>query len=128
MTDAAHEPWSDELAAYALDALGSDERRKVEAHLAGCERCRTELRWLEPAVDVLAESVPQIPPPPRLRERLVAITTEEAGDAERSGRRRGWRAWALRPATALAVTAIAVAGIAGYALRGGGDDEAPAVA
>ena len=27
-----------------------------------CERCRAELRWLEPAVDLLAESVEQVEP------------------------------------------------------------------
>jgi anti-sigma-K factor RskA len=123
MTDAAHEPWSDELAAYAVDALGPDERREVEAHLAGCERCRTELRWLEPAVDVLAESVTQLTPPPRLRERLLDATAADApagqGGGERTGLRRLWPSWATRPVAALAATALLAAGIAGYALRGG---------
>jgi anti-sigma-K factor RskA len=129
MTDAAHEPWSDDLAAYAVDALGSDERREVEAHLADCERCRTELRWLEPAVDVLAESVTQLTPPPRLRERLLDATAADAaageGRSERTGLRRLWPSWATRPVAALAATALLAAGIAGYALRGGDEPSSP---
>ena len=37
--------------------------REVEAHLAECEHCRAELRWLEPSVEVLADSVTQLAPP-----------------------------------------------------------------
>jgi len=125
-----HRRWEEDLAAYALDALRAEEARAVEAHLAGCERCRAELRWLEPAVDVLAESVVQVSPPPRLRGELLEIARREShSDTVPRGRKRGWRAWALRPATALAVAAIAAAGIAGYALRGGdGDEGGPQVA
>jgi len=119
-----HGRWQEDVAAYALDALEPDEARAVEAHLADCERCRTELRWLEPAVDVLAESVPQVNPPTPLRERLLEITSSDAPETERTGLTRGWRAWALRPATALAATAVVAAGVAGYALRGG-DDATP---
>ena len=123
-----HRRWEEDLAAYALDALRAEEARAVEAHLAGCERCRAELRWLEPAVDVLAESVVQVSPPPRLRGELLEIARREShSDTVPRGRKRGWRAWALRPATALAVTAIAAAGVAGYALRGGDDESGPAV-
>lgn len=128
MTAEDHNARQQELAAYALGALDPGEARAVEAHLADCERCRAELRWLEPAVDLLGESVEQVSPPASLRDELMAITKTEAGGAT-GGRRRGWRAWALRPVTALAVAAIAVAGIAGYALRGGdGDEGGPQVA
>lgn len=126
MSDAGHDRWSDDLAAYALDALSPEEAREVEAHLAECERCRAELRWLEPAVDVFAESVTQLNPPPRLRERLLDATAADARAEERTAERTGWRrvwpSWATRPVTALAATALVVAGIAGYALRG--DDDA----
>jgi anti-sigma factor RsiW len=33
-------PW------YVNNTLSGDERHEVEAHLAGCERCRDELAWL----------------------------------------------------------------------------------
>jgi anti-sigma factor RsiW len=125
MSDAGHERWSDDLAAYALDALSADEAREVEAHLAECERCRSELRWLEPAVDVLAESVTQVSPPARLRERLLDATAPDARDADGMGERTGWTrvwpSWATRPVTVLAATALLAAGVAGYALRGDDD-------
>jgi anti-sigma-K factor RskA len=114
-----HRGWQEDLAAYALGALGPTEARTVEAHLAECERCRADLRWLEPAVDLLAESVEQVNPPDSLRAGLIDATANEAGPGELEGSERGWRAWLLRPAAALAVVAIAAAGIAGYALRGG---------
>jgi anti-sigma-K factor RskA len=120
-----HGRWQADIAAYALDALEPDEARAVEAHLADCERCRAELRWLEPAVEVLAESVPQVTPPPRLRDELLRVTHAEAPEAARGDSKREWRAWALRPATALAATAVAAAGVAGYALRGD-EDAGPA--
>ena len=121
MNDLGHERWSDELAAYALDALSADEAREVEAHLSGCEQCRAELRWLEPSVDVLAESVAQIAPPPSLREQLLATTAAESRENGRTGWRRMWPSWATRPVTALAATALIAAGVAGYALRGDDD-------
>jgi anti-sigma-K factor RskA len=132
VNDRGHDRWSDEVSAYALGALSPAEAREVEAHLAECERCRTELRWLEPAVDVLGASVTQLTPPPALRERLVAETAADAREdgraAARTGWRRFWPSWATRPVTALAATALLAAGVAGYALRGdeGGDPPAPA--
>lgn len=128
MSEPGHERWSESLAAYALDALGEEEAREIEAHLAECERCRTELRWLEPSVDLLAESVPQVSPPPRLREELMRIAEAESrkpGGAP-AGRRRLWPDWATKPVTAVAATALLAAGIAGYALRGGEEEPPPA--
>jgi anti-sigma-K factor RskA len=123
MNEAGHRSWEEDLAAYALGALDDDEVAAVEAHLDECERCRADLRWLRPAVEVLPESVVQVDPPPRLRGRLMGVVRKEARRearrAARAERRPGWWGWALRPATALAATAIVVAGIAGYALRGG---------
>jgi anti-sigma factor RsiW len=128
VSDRRHDDrWSDDLAAYALDALSAEEASAVEAHLAECDQCRTELRRLEPAVDVLAESVTQLSPPSRLRERLLAETAAKQAENGRSGWRRLWPSWATKPATALVATALIAAGIAGYALRGG-DEQPPRAA
>ncbi len=39
-----HSDVEEVLGAYALDAVDEDERRRVEAHLAGCARCRAEVQ------------------------------------------------------------------------------------
>jgi anti-sigma-K factor RskA len=137
MNDAAHRRWEEDVAAYALGALEEREAADVEAHLDECERCRADLRWLRPAIEVLPESVVQVSPPPNLRDELMAVvrreSRREAGRrAPGLGRRAGagWRSWAgwraraMRPATALAAAAIVAAAVAGYALRGGDDGEA----
>jgi anti-sigma-K factor RskA len=123
--------WRAELAAYALGSLEGDERRSVEAHVSGCEACREELSWLQPAVDLLPESVAQLDPPPQLRERLLAEVRSDAAQSGASapaqGRRRparqGFlRGFLLRPATGLAAVALIAAGVGGYALSENGSE------
>ena len=125
-----HEEMRDDLAAYAIGALPDDEAAELERHLADCESCRARLRWLQPAVDTLPASVEQLTPPQRIRDELMATVRAEA-EAEappaRAGPRRRWQDWGgflLRPATAVGAVVLVVAGIAaGYALRGGPEDE-----
>lgn len=129
-----HERYEDELAAFMLGALEPEEERVFVEHLGGCEHCQARERWLRASVDVLPSSVEQLEPPPALRERLVDVVRREAGvqheaarplPASRSAseRLRDWLgAASLRPAAALvAVALVLVAGVAGYAIRGGGD-------
>jgi anti-sigma-K factor RskA len=127
-----HDRWEDELAAYLLDALETGEAAAFEAHLATCDRCRADLRWLAPAIGVLPASVEQIDPPAELRGRILgAIEAEQPSLAggERQPQRRGerqpwWQRLAGRPALAGVAAAVALAiGVAGgYALGGGSDD------
>ena len=111
-----HEAYREDLAAYALGALDDREAAELEAHLAECEACRIELRWLEPAVDLLPRSVEQLEPPADLRKRLMATVRAEARDASPTGteagvrRRRAWGTMIWRPATAVAATGLLVAG------------------
>jgi anti-sigma-K factor RskA len=135
-----HEELRDELAAYALGALPSEEAAQLERHLADCESCRDRLRWLQPAVDMLGASVEQLTPPPELRRRLMETVRAEPAPlpqqdvattrAEPRGLR--WGAWGglmLRPATAfVAVVLIVAGGAAGYALRGGDGDSTTTIA
>lgn len=65
-------PWADDVAAYALDALDGPERTAFEAHLAACERCRTEMAEMADVAAALATVVPPVAPPPALRERVLA--------------------------------------------------------
>jgi anti-sigma-K factor RskA len=118
---AGHEAYREDLAAYALGALDEREAAELEAHLAECEACRIELRWLEPAVDLLPRSVEQLEPPADLRKRLMATVRAEARDASPAGteagvrRRRAWGTMIWRPATAVAAAGLLVAGgVAGY--------------
>ena len=126
-----HDELRDDLAAYALRALEEPEAERLRAHLEGCEQCRRELRWLEPAVEVLPRTVEQLEPPARLRESLLdAVRTEAAPEAREPPRaaREGW--WhrvglaVRRPATAVAAAAMLVIGaVAGYLVgepNGGG--------
>ena len=133
MSTSEHTPWREEIAAYLLGALNPEETAAVESHLESCERCGEELIWLQPAVDLLPESVEQLDPPPELRERLLveigaAHAPPAAEDGERrrrSDRRRGGgrvSSFFLRPAVALGAVALIAAAIGGYSLAGGGDD------
>jgi anti-sigma-K factor RskA len=127
-----HMPWEDDRAAYLLGALDDAEAAAFEGHLAGCERCRAELRWLAPAVDVLPAAVEQLEAPEGLRDRILGGIEADAvrsPDLSRGAARRGssggsfWRRLRLpTPAVAgiAATVALAVGLVGGYAL--GGDD------
>jgi hypothetical protein len=124
--DEHRERWADEIAAYSLGALDEREAALLEHHLDGCERCREQLRWLQPAVDTIPASVEQIAPPPELRERLLAtVRAEAAAEGEErteTPARRRFRlplfgAVGLRPALAAGAVLLLAAGIAGYELR-----------
>lgn len=61
--------------AYAADALDDAERANFERHLASCAACRAEVASLAAAATELS-ALTQLPPPPRLRDRVLRdITT-----------------------------------------------------
>jgi anti-sigma-K factor RskA len=132
MTTTDHNRWSEDLGAYLLGALNPREAADFERHLEGCERCRQELRWLEPAVDTLPETVERTEPPPQLRAALMAEVRRdlrEDAPAEtwapaRPAADAPWRRWLLRPAVGFAVVALLVAGVVGYGVgKDGGSDK-----
>jgi Anti-sigma-K factor rskA/Putative zinc-finger len=98
-TDALH----DLTAAYALDALDEDERRRYEAHLAHCDQCRSQLGSLSEAATAFAFGAAGPEPPPGLRSRIL----ERAG-AERANVTPLRPRWAI-PAAVAAVGAVAAA-------------------
>lgn len=49
----SHEELRDALGAYALGQLDDDLRREVDAHLASCDECRTQLADILPLAEVL---------------------------------------------------------------------------
>ena len=128
---ADHERLGDDLAAYALGALPASEAKELERHLETCESCRSRVRWLAPAVDLLPAAVPQHTPPESLRANLMETVRAEAAPTsanERSPRPRrasrwhGVRSLVLRPATGFAVALIAIGIGTGYVLRGEGGE------
>jgi anti-sigma-K factor RskA len=130
-----HDRWSEEVAAYMLGALEPEDVAALERHAEDCERCRSELRWLAPAVEALPEAVARREPPPRLRARLMAEVRADARAAgtgrERSaglrtrfaqlGRRSGSLNW--KPLAGAVAAVLLVAAFAGYEIgssSGGG--------
>jgi anti-sigma factor RsiW len=93
------------VAGFALDALDADDRQAFESHLAGCERCRTELAALNEVGGTLAFAVEGPAPPAALRERILAAAREEPPTVV-----------ALRPRRTRVYAGIAVAAVACAAL------------
>jgi anti-sigma factor RsiW len=96
----------DLTAAYALDALGQDERETYEAHLAQCARCREELAGLGETASALAFGVVSPPPPARLRERILTTAAAERENVVPLPMR---RPWLVRSAAAAASIAACTA-------------------
>jgi anti-sigma-K factor RskA len=108
------------IAGHALRALSSEDEERVVVHLAECERCRRKLRETEAVAASLAYSVPQVAPPPELRERVLAVAEPvvaapaveapaapaPAGPA-RPRTRRGW--WPRVSLVAVPAMAVALA-------------------
>ncbi len=122
MTSEHDNRWRDEVAAYALGALDETEARQLEAHMDGCERCRSELRWLTPAVALLPESAERAEPSRRVRDSVMAEVRADARreQARRAAARGGWLgrihvgSFGWRPLAGLAALALAVVAIGGY--------------
>lgn len=78
-------PFQDELPLFALGALASPDRQRVDEHLAsGCAVCRGELASLEQTVALLPLSLAAEPPPADLKERLMARLAEEMARERRA--------------------------------------------
>ncbi|MBK8293367.1 MAG: anti-sigma factor [Solirubrobacterales bacterium] len=141
MSPRSHESWKEQLPGYLLGALSPGEKTDLEHHLGGCPECQSELRWLEPATERLANEVDQIKPSPRLKSRVMAAVAadlaenpvpEEAeahapvAEPARKAVRKPRRAWLdfgqlMRPIALGAMAAVLFAGVViGYAV--GGDE------
>jgi anti-sigma-K factor RskA len=99
------------VAAYALHALGDDEGHGFEEHLAGCERCRAELAGLREAAAGLAYGVAGPPPPPELKERILAQARRERENVAPLSVRRRPRNWTAGLAAAAAIAASVAIGL-----------------
>jgi anti-sigma-K factor RskA len=101
MSDTIHEL----SAGYAVDALDEEERRRFEAHLDDCARCRDDVDAFRTTAAGLAIADPSPPPPADLRRRILDAARAERPNVVplRPRRRALWM-----PAAAVA-SAVAVA-------------------
>jgi len=106
MTDQLdHEALRELVPLYAIGALPGAERAAVESHLAQCASCAAELREFAAVGMALAQAVPQVDPPARLRAAIVSA----------ADRRRPSRAPArIAPWLAAAAMLLITAGMAMY--------------
>lgn len=119
-----HRECTESLGAYVLGALPDTESAQVELHLASCRECQAELEWLRVAADALPASVPQVEPPPALKDRVMAMVNADAQllaaagkSADRPTRRRRLMAW--RPSSSpswIPAAALAAAGAVALAV------------
>ena len=67
-----------DLAGWVLRALSPQEAERFTAYLETCPSCRAEVARLTEASERLVDAVPLLPPPPELRERVMASVHAEA--------------------------------------------------
>lgn len=77
-----HEEIEELLGVYALDATGADERAQIEAHLAECPQCRSEVAAHQEMAALLGGAGTEAPP--GLWEKIAGSIAE--GTAPRSER------------------------------------------
>lgn len=118
------------VAAYALDALDTDERSEFETHLATCDDCVRELAEFADVAGGLAEAT-STAPPPHVRDNVLHALTDVTQDRpaepeaspvvslEAHRRRRFSVANMLSAAAVVALIAIGAIVITGT--RGGSD-------
>lgn len=81
-----HDRWSEDVAAYALGALDSEELPAFEEHLAGCERCQHELAQMRATAVKLPAAMNPAKPPEQLKQRVMTVVRAEAAQ-QSAGRR-----------------------------------------
>src|SRR3712207_769939 len=103
--------YEDLAAAYALGALGDEERREFEAYLARHPELQSEVEELGEAARLLALAPQEYEPPPQLRRNLLERVGGEAGPSFADRRQRSRPGALLGPAglgMAAAVLAVLV--------------------
>jgi anti-sigma-K factor RskA len=110
-------------AAYALDALDPEERRRFESHYPDCDACRIEVDQFRETVAHLGAAAPSTLPG-HLKARVLAEVgqTPQLPPIVTPGPKRQW----LRPVLAVAAVVILVLGLAGvlYARHGSTTEDA----
>lgn len=89
MTPEDCEVYKELLAASALTALDAEDVRALDAHLATCAGCLSEMREWEESAAFLALQATPLKPPPQLRVRILAGVRAEDRRAKLSNGRAG---------------------------------------
>jgi anti-sigma factor ChrR (cupin superfamily) len=97
----AHTHDKDEMrstaALYAVGALSAEEARAFAEHMTVCEECREEAQSFASAAGLLAESLPDAPPPPAVRDRLLGRVAKPAAGSGLHVVRSGEGEWKATP-------------------------------
>jgi anti-sigma-K factor RskA len=117
-------------AAYALDALDGEDRRRFEDHLAQCGGCRDDVASFQAAAAALAYDVDVPAPPPALRDRILERARTERPSKVLQFRPRRWTLPVATGAAAVAACAALAFGLWAVSLNNelGGRAEAVALA
>lgn len=114
MGDLSHQEVAELLGAYALDAVDPDEAELVEAHLATCPRCRTEVEGHREVAAMLAHA--GAPAPPGVWDRIAATLEEPPPRLDLAPVQSldGRRTVGLRTVAAIVSVAAAVIALLGF--------------
>jgi anti-sigma-K factor RskA len=93
LNEMEHQPFIENIPAYALGALDAEESAALEAHLQACASCRDDLAAYRQISGGLLMAIPPKAPPAALRQRL----RKQLPSAQRTNRPR-W-AWSFNPLT-----------------------------
>lgn len=107
------------VAAWVLGALDADEAESVRLHVEGCASCREVAARLRRVVGALPLVAEEVPPPPRLRERVLSAAAASPRAAGRPVAVRAPRPQPSRPRPLPRLPVYAVAAIAVIALLSG---------
>ncbi len=114
MNQPNHDAMRELTGLYVLDALERGERQTFESHLASCAVCAAEVKALAGVAGALPHALPQVDPPPGLRDRVLAAAAAArvrpeptAGEGSRRAFNAGW--------LAAAAMFVAAAGLGIYA-------------
>ena len=75
--DGGHGDWDALAVGWALSTLDADDEARFAVHLPGCDRCAATVRESLHTVADLAYALPDEPPPPALRDRIMAAVRAE---------------------------------------------------